>query len=98
SERAADIPADHAYLRLGQADRLRYLRPHVEWNLGRGPHADATVAIGLGDHRIAFDRNRGEPLIDESPAHHDAGVTQGAFLPEVEVERDVVALVGMDQR
>ena len=97
AESAAHVAGDDSHARLRKAECVGNCAADAERHLGRSPHANAALSIGLRHHRVGLDRDCRESLIYESRPDDHGSAFQRAILSQVELEGEVVALVGVNQ-
>src|SRR6266849_4477323 len=95
-ERAADVARDHADLLLGKPECPSHYVAHAERHLCRYPDADAAASIRLRHYGVALDGRGREALVHEPRSHDHVRADQRALVAKFQLERDAVALPGVD--
>ena len=79
AEAPADVGRNHAHAVLGDVERARHRRAHVEGYLGGGPHRQApALGVRRGEHRAALDRHAGNARVDDARFHDHLGLGEAA--------------------
>ena len=99
AEAAADRGRDHAHLLRLEAERAAASWSRTPKGAWVGTLTDHAVAVGLDEDAVGLHRHRGDALVDEAALDHDVGaVEDGRVLAEVELDREVRAVLGEQER